>query len=69
MKMNRTGRAAFLFAASVMVVSLVGCIEKDYDLDDVDITITGSAARGSKVKVDAGGIYASVPSGLIIIVK
>ena len=39
MKMNRTGRAAFLFAASVMVVSLVGCIEKDYDLDDVDMTV------------------------------
>ncbi len=49
------------------LVTPTGGIEGD--LDDVDITITGSAARGSKVKVDAGGIYASVPSGLIIIVK
>ena len=37
------------------------------DLANVDITITGSVARGTVVNADAGGIFASVPKGLMIL--
>ena len=49
------------------LVRAAGGIEGD--LDDVDITITGSAARGTTVRADAEGIYARVPKGLTISVK
>ena len=39
MKINQVTSAVCLFMVSAMTASLSGCIEKDYDLGDVDTTI------------------------------
>lgn len=38
-------------------------------LADADVTITGAAAKDAVVKTDAGGLYASIPRGLVLIVR